>query len=107
VPCASSGATGDAILKDVAGTGGDLTPVTFCYGCHDGSAAVNVKTGVNNATFEGLSGHSVEAVDGADGDLTNVCSDCHEPHADTARRFRLAETTITVTLPNGRRLSAR
>jgi len=94
-------ATGDAILKDVAGTGGDLTPVTFCYGCHDGSAAVNVKTGVNNATFEGLSGHSVEAVDGADGDLTNVCSDCHEPHADTARRFRLAETTITVTLPNG------
>lgn len=93
-------AVGDGILKDVAGTGGDHTPVTFCYGCHDGSVAVNVKTGLNNGSFEGLSGHSVEAVDTGDGDLTNVCSDCHYPHADSRTRFRLAETTITVTLPD-------
>lgn len=93
-------AVGDGILKDVAGTGGDHTPVTFCYGCHDGSVAVNVKTGLNNGSFEGLSGHSVEAVDTGDGDLTNVCSDCHYPHADSSTRFRLAKTTITVTLPD-------
>lgn len=93
-------AVGDGILKDVAGTGGDHTPVTFCYGCHDGSVAVNVKTGLNNGSFEGLSGHSVEAVDTGDGDLTNVCSDCHYPHADSSTRFRLAESTITVTLPD-------
>ena len=93
-------AVGNGILRDVAGTGGDYTPVTFCYGCHDGVAAVNVKTGLTNGSFEGLSGHSVEAVDTGDGDLTNVCSDCHYPHADSSTRFRLAETTITVTLPD-------
>lgn len=91
-------AIGNGILKGVGDTGDDYTPVAFCYGCHDGNPAVNVKTGINNGSFEGLSGHSVEAVDTGDGDLTNVCSDCHYPHADSATRFRLAETTITITL---------
>jgi len=91
-------AIGNGILKGVGDTGDDYTPVAFCYGCHDGNPAVNVKTGMNNASFEGLSGHSVEAVETGDGDLTNVCSDCHYPHADSATRFRLAETTITITL---------
>ena len=91
-------AIGSGILKSMGDTADDYTPVAFCYGCHDGNPAVNVKTGINNGSFEGLSGHSVEAVDTGDGDLTNVCSDCHYPHADSATRFRLAETTITITL---------
>ncbi|MDY0341110.1 MAG: cytochrome c3 family protein [Coriobacteriia bacterium] len=88
---------GENILN-VQGDPDELTPVTFCYGCHDGTSAVNVKTGLNNVAFDGLSGHSVEAA-GDGGDLTDVCSDCHDPHADSVTEFRIPKSSITVKLP--------
>jgi predicted CXXCH cytochrome family protein len=76
----------------------DLDKVEFCYTCHDGSLAANAKTGNSNGDFGGTSGHSVEALGEADpdADLTDVCSDCHDPHADSATWFRLPNATITV-----------
>jgi len=57
-------AVGDNILRDLGGGTGDFNGVTFCYGCHDGTAAVNVKTGLSNASFAGTSGHALEAAAG-------------------------------------------
>ncbi|MHB1135882.1 MAG: multiheme c-type cytochrome [Coriobacteriia bacterium] len=91
-------AVGENILKDAQGGTGELNPVTFCYGCHDGTFAVNVKTVVSNASFEGYSGHSVEP-SSTTLDLTHVCADCHNPHSDSTTNFRLPKSSITVTLP--------
>lgn len=94
-------AVGDSILKDVKGGQTGLNQVTFCYGCHDGSLAINVKTGTtSNVSFEGSSGHSVEPTS-TTADLTHVCADCHNPHADSAMQPRLPRASITVTLTTG------
>lgn len=86
-------AVGENILRTTGTIEGDPDAVKFCYACHDGSSAVNVKTGMNNAAFDGASGHSVEAAD-VGGDLTNICADCHDPHADSTTEFRLPQQTI-------------
>jgi len=93
-------AVGENILKASGSIEGEPDPVKFCYACHDGSSAVNVKNGMNNAAFDNVSGHSVEAVGGTGADLTDVCASCHDPHADSTTRFRLAKEIITVTLPD-------
>lgn len=64
-------------------TGGDAGELSVCYACHDGSgASSNVENGATNSFAATLrSGHSVEAASTSP-DLTNVCSDCHTPHAD-------------------------
>lgn len=96
-------ASGRSILRGR----GDLTDgfdgVKFCFGCHDGTVAVNVKTGLSNASFDGESGHALEARtwSRAGGDLTDACSSCHAPHEDIAKRPRIPVRSIDVTMPGG------
>ncbi|MCK8114672.1 cytochrome c3 family protein [Anaerosoma tenue] len=96
-------AAGDNILRDLGGGTGEFDGVTFCYGCHDGTAAVNVKTGSSNASFAGTSGHALEAAacTGGSADLTDTCASCHYPHEDSTEWFRIPQRSIDVTLPDG------
>ncbi|MHB1019588.1 MAG: cytochrome c3 family protein [Coriobacteriia bacterium] len=78
---------------------GEFSQKAFCYTCHDGGLAANAKTGLTNASFwtTGTSGHFLEergenATPAAN--LTDACTSCHYPHADSTTRMRLPQETI-------------
>jgi len=76
---------------------GEYSQKEFCYTCHDGTSNANVKTAANIGFESGASGHALEerGEDAAPAaDLTDKCTSCHYPHADSATRMRLSQETI-------------
>lgn len=91
-----------ALLRDRADLGTELSVSDFCLSCHDGTNASNVKTGNDNVSFDGTSGHELEGLgtDDPAADLTDTCTGCHGPHSDYEIRFRLPRTVIEIVLPD-------
>lgn len=78
-------------------SGDSFSQRAFCYSCHDGNLAANVKTATNVGFESGKSGHSLEER-GEDAtpaaDLTDTCANCHFPHSDSTTNLRLPQETI-------------
>lgn len=70
--------TQTSLMRPTSRAAGEMS---VCYACHDGQgASSNVMSGPSNS-FALTSGHTVEGSTSG-GDLTNLCSGCHNAHVD-------------------------
>jgi len=73
-------ATQASLMRQTSRAAGEIS---VCYACHDGQgASSNVMSGPSNS-FALASGHTIESAS-TGGDLTNLCSGCHNAHVDYA-----------------------
>ncbi|MCL5887261.1 MAG: cytochrome c3 family protein [Actinobacteria bacterium] len=70
-------ATARGLLRPATGA---RTESSVCFTCHDGSGAINIRTGPTNS-FALASGHALEERD-TGADLADRCSSCHSAHGD-------------------------
>lgn len=73
----------------------DRTATSICSRCHDGSGAVTNITSGPVDSFALASGHTLEGVGEAGGDLTDSCDGCHHVHGDAASQTALKPASIT------------
>ncbi len=93
------GAAGPKLARETVYTD-DHPSASVCYVCHDGTgAATDILVGPRNS-FSLASGHSIEGV-GAEGDLTDGCGGCHNPHRDYLANRMLPRTAINDTPVEG------